>query len=209
MDHPVHDDPQRRALIEARLARMQGQSRRYAALRLLVEIDCTADAIARHVFPGDEAGLGRKMGHLAKSLAEALRGAGLQLIVSGPSGGQLWRGQVWRLRRIEVAPLRHADRRVDLDLSAITDAQALRARLAAAVQDLRPGQLLVFHCSAERPGALLQPAADEVARQMGLALRQWPEDPAHVAARRWSLALECPARSRPGASAKTLGEVAR
>lgn len=188
----VHDDPQRRALIEARLSRMQGQSRRYAALRLLVEIDCTADAIARHVFPGEEVGLGRKMGHLAKSVTEALRGSGLQLIVSGPSGGQLWRGQVWRLRRIEVAPLRHADRRVDLDLSAVTDPEALRARLAAAVADLRPGQLLVYHCSAEGPIDRVHRAAAEVARQTGLALCQWPEDPVRVAGRRWSRAIACP-----------------
>lgn len=90
--------------------------------------------------------------------------------------------------------LRHAGRRVDVDLSAvIAHPEALSRALAAAAADLRPGQLLVYHCGPQNPPPSLRKAAAEIARQLGFPLRGWPEAPARVAGRNWSYALECPA----------------
>ncbi|WP_323021203.1 hypothetical protein [Pararhodobacter sp.] len=212
-------DPRCRAPAQMVLQGLSHGSLSRDVLALLIDRDRTAAELVREIY-GREYGGSQQLAlsNVVRWLRRDLASVGLVLEIEGKGAAGLWRLCLIDPKApaapvaapAQPRPLRHAARRVDLDLSSVTAPEFHAARLAAAVADLRPGQLLVYHCSADQPAAWVRRAAAEVARQTGMALRQWPEDPVRVAYhRRWSLAIECPARSRPGAVAKTLGGVAR
>lgn len=207
-------DPRCRAPAQMVLQGLSHGSLSRDVLALLINRDRTAAELVREIYGREHGGSQQlALSNVVRWLRKDLASVGLVLEIEGRGATGLWRlclidpkaAAAPILTPAPPRPLRHATRRVDMDLSAQTGAEAL----AAAVADLRPGQLLVYHCSADQPAAWVRRAAAEVARQTGMALRQWPEDPVRVADRRWSLAIECPARSRPAPAAKTLGGVSR
>lgn len=106
-------------------------------------------------------------------------------------------GATWLLREVGTASpaapvragaLRHADRRVDWT-SPGGGGAAVLASLAAALEALPTGGLLVYHLGTEPVPATLKQAVRQVLACGEAALASWPEDPPAVDPRRWSHAL--------------------